>query len=122
MPVKQPDQLLVFGLRNCDSCSKARAWLDEHGVEYEFRDLRSDGLTADRLQRWLSSPLAALLTNRRSTTWRSLSAAEKALSDENPLQLLSQYSTLIKRPVLERHGRILLVGFSVEEFREHLLS
>ncbi len=122
MPVKQPDQLLVFGLRNCDSCSRARAWLDEHGVDYEFRDLRTDGLTEERLKLWLSSPLAPLLINRRSTTWRQLNAAEKALSDEAPLELLSRYTTLIKRPVLERHGRLLLVGFSVEEFREHLLS
>jgi Spx/MgsR family transcriptional regulator len=122
MPVKATDQLLVFGLKNCDSCSKARAWLDEHGIDHEFRDLRTDGLTEERLKRWLSSPLAALLTNRRSTTWRSLSAAEKAQSDEHPLKLLSQYSTLIKRPVLERHGRLLLVGFSAEEFRKHLLS
>ena len=122
MPVKQTDLLLVFGLKNCDSCSKARSWLDEHGIEYEFRDLRVDGLAADRLKRWLSSPFAPLLTNRRSTTWRQLSATEKALSDEDPFGILSQYSTLIKRPVLERHGRVLLVGFSVEEFREHLLS
>ena len=122
MPVKQPDQLLVFGLRKCDSCSRARAWLDEHGVDYEFRDLRTDGLTEERLKRWLSSPLAPLLINRRSTTWRQLNAAEKALSDEAPLELLSRYTTLIKRPVLERHGRLLLVGFSVKEFREHLLS
>ena len=122
MPVKQADLLLVFGLKNCDSCSKARAWLDEHGVNYEFRDLRADGLAPERLQRWLSSPLAALLTNRRSTTWRKLTVGEKALSDDDPFRLLSQYSTLIKRPVLERHGRVLLVGFSVEEFREHLLS
>lgn len=122
MPVKSSDQLLVFGLKNCDTCARALAWLDEHGVDHEFRDLRIDGLAPERLQRWLASPLAALLTNRRSTTWRKLSAAEKARSDEDPFSLLNQYSTLIKRPVLERHGRILLVGFSVEEFREHLLS
>jgi arsenate reductase len=122
MPVKQADQLLVFGLKNCDSSSKARNWLDEHGVDYEFRDLRADGLAAERLQRWLTSPLAALLTNRRSTTWRKLSAVEKAQSDVDSFSLLNRYTTLIKRPVLERHGRILLVGFSEEEFREHLLS
>lgn len=122
MPVKQADQLLVFGLKNCDSCSKARAWLEEHGVNYEFRDLRADGLSRERLQNWLSSPLAALLTNRRSTTWRQLSVAEKVQSDEDPFSVLSRYTTLIKRPVLERHGRVLLVGFAVEEYREHLLS
>ena len=122
MPVKRTDQLLVFGLKNCDSCLKARAWLDEHGVDHEFRDLRADGLTPERLKRWLSSPLAALLINRRSTTWRNLSVAEKALSEDDPFTLLSQYPALIKRPVLERHGRVLLVGFSVQEFREHLLS
>jgi len=122
MPVKQPDLLLVFGLKNCDSCSKALAWLEEHAVVYEFRDIRGEGLDRERLKRWLSSPMAGLLTNRRSTTWRQLSVVEKALSDSDPHSLLSKFPTLIKRPVLERHGNLLLVGFSAGEYREHLLS
>lgn len=122
MPVKHTDMLLVFGLGNCDSCKKARTWLNEHGVEYEFRDVRKDGVEAERLKRWLASSLAALLTNRRSTTWRSLTANEKILSETDPISVLSKHPSLIKRPVLERHGRILVVGFSPDEFRKHLLS
>ena len=122
MPVKRNDMLLVFGLGNCDSCKKAQAWLNEHGVEYEFRDVRKDGVATERLKRWLASPLAALLTNRRSTTWRSLTANEKVLSETDPITILSKHPSLIKRPVLERHGRILAVGFSPDEFRIHLLS
>jgi arsenate reductase len=122
MPVKQPDLLLVFGLKNCDTCGKALAWLEEHAVVYEFRDIRGEGLDRERLKRWLASPLAALLTNRRSTTWRQLTAAEKELSESDPQDLLGKFPTLIKRPVLERHGTVLLVGFSANEYREHLLS
>lgn len=122
MPVKQPDLLLVFGLKSCDSCSKAIAWLEEHAVAYEFRDIRGEAFDRERLKRWLSSPHAALLTNRRSTTWRQLDVSEKALSESDPQSLLSKFPTLIKRPVLERHGNVLLVGFSASEYREHLLS
>ncbi len=122
MPVKQSDLLLVFGLKNCDTCGKAQAWLQEHAVAYEFRDVRTDGVDKERLQRWLSSPLADLLTNRRSTTWRNLSLIEKAQSETDPLKILLQYPILLKRPILERHSRLLLVGFSANEFREHLLS
>jgi Spx/MgsR family transcriptional regulator len=122
MPVKHTDMLLVFGLSNCDSCKKARAWLNEHGVQYEFRDVRKDGIAEERLQNWLASPLAAMLTNRRSTTWRGLTANEKILSETDPRTVLSKHPSLIKRPVLERHGRVLAVGFSPDEYREHLLS
>ncbi len=122
MPVKHSDLLLVFGLKSCDACSEAQAWLQEHAVTYEFRDVRTDGLDPERLSRWLSSPQAVLLINRRSTTWRKLSASEKALSETDPTKILLQYPTLIKRPVLERHGHLLMVGFSAGEFREHLLS
>lgn len=122
MPVKRSDQLLVFGLKNCDSCAMAQAWLKEHVVNYEFRDLRSEGVEKERLERWLASPHAALLINRRSTTWRNLTVAEKAMSDSDSVKILSKHPTLIKRPVLERHGHVLLVGFSADAFREHLLS
>ena len=122
MPVRHSDMLLVFGLKNCDACSEAQAWLQEHAVTYEFRDVRADGLDPERLKSWLSSPQAVLLINRRSTTWRKLSLAEKALSESDPAKILLQYPTLVKRPVLERHGRLLIVGFSANEFREHLLS
>lgn len=122
MPVKHSDMLLVFGLKSCDTCSKAQAWLQEHSVTYEFRDVRVDGVDPERLDRWLSAPLAALLINRRSTTWRKLSLAEKALSESDPVRILQQYPILIKRPVLERHGRLLLVGFSATDFRAQLLS
>jgi arsenate reductase len=122
MLVKQSDQLLVFGLKNCDSCAKALAWLKEHAVDHEFRDIRSEGIEKEQLKCWLASPHATLLINRRSTTWRKLTAAEKELSESDPLKILSKYPTLVKRPVLERHGRLLLVGFSATDFREHLLS
>jgi Spx/MgsR family transcriptional regulator len=122
MPVKQTDLLQVYGLKNCDTCSKAQAWLKEHAVHYRFRDVRSDGLEKSQLKRWLASPLADLLINRRSTTWRSLTPEEKALSESNPSRLLLTHPALMKRPVLERHGKLLMIGFSADEFREHLLS
>ncbi|MDZ4730916.1 MAG: Spx/MgsR family RNA polymerase-binding regulatory protein [Xanthomonadales bacterium] len=122
MPVKHSDLLLVFGLKNCDNCATAQAWLKEHAVGYEFRDIGAEGVDKERLQCWLDSSHAHLLINRRSTTWRTLTPEEKELSESNPLKILGKHSTLIKRPVLERHGHVLLLGFSADEYRKHLLS
>ncbi len=122
MRVKHADLLLVFGLKNCDSCSKAQAWLKEHAIDYEFRDIRTEGVDKEQLKRWMGSPLAVMLINRRSTTWRNLTGAEKELSESNPAEILHKHPTLIKRPVVERGGRLLQVGFSANQFRERLLS
>ncbi len=106
-------ELTVYGIKACDTCRKALKWLDEQEREYQWHDLRADGIEAERLQRWLEEAGTDLLVNRRSTTWRSLSAAERALA-EDPGQapaLLEAHPTLIKRPVFETR-RGVLVGFN----------
>jgi len=109
-----PNMLTVYGIKQCDTCRKALAWLDQQAIEHRFHDLRSDGLPAELLQAWLRSDFADKLVNRRSTTWRQLSESQRQSEGEGLLQLLLQFPTLIKRPVFVT-DQIIAVGFNPKE-------
>jgi len=109
--------LTVYGIKQCDTCRKALAWLNEQDIEHRFHDFRSDGLQAELLRDWLRSDFADKLVNRRSTTWRQLSEAQRQSEGTALLQLLLQFPTLIKRPVFVS-DQIVAVGFNPEELAE----
>ena len=106
----------LYGIKNCDTVKKARRWLEDKGVEFQFHDFRADGLNQDQVQAWLDELGHAVLVNKRSTTWKQLSDAEKdqALGD-NASALLVEHPTLIKRPVLDT-GSQRQVGFSAASY------
>ena len=106
--------LTVYGIKQCDTVRKALKWLDQKGSEYRFHDFRVDGLSAEVLQAWLDSDLSDKLVNRRSTTWRQLSEAQRQSEGGALLNLLLDHPTLIKRPVFVT-DRILAVGFNPKE-------
>ncbi|WP_193367254.1 Spx/MgsR family RNA polymerase-binding regulatory protein [Pelagibius marinus] len=104
--------IVIYGLKNCDSCRKAVKLLQAAGSPHRFHDLRAEGLPADRLAAWLRQLGWEALLNRRSTTWRELPAAEKAdLDAARAADLLTRHPTLIKRPVVEA-GQELIVGLA----------
>ena len=113
--------LTVYGIRQCDTCRKALKWLDNQNIEHHFHDIRADGLSADRLAGWLSSEFAPKLLNRRSTTWRQLTKAERASEGDALQSLLLTYPTLIKRPVFVT-GQVIAVGFRPSELEGLLAS
>ncbi len=104
--------LTVYGIPNCDTVKKARVWLDEAGCEFAFHDFRKQGLSEDMVKGWLKAQPMEKLLNKRGTSWRKLSDAEKANEDEEHLiALMVANPTLIKRPVIEDGSKI-TVGFS----------
>ena len=104
----------MYGIRNCDTIKKARAWLEQHGVEYEFHDYKASGIESARLQRWSSEVGWETLLNRAGTTYRKLPDFQKAdLDEKKALALMAAQPSIIKRPVLELRGR-LVVGFKPE--------
>lgn len=109
------DQVRVYGLKNCDSCKKAMQALGEAGMEPRLIDIRSEADLQSKLPEWIREVDVDSLINRRSTTWRSLADEEKRdpghYEDGNATQLLAQHPTLIKRPVIEYQGRV-LVGWN----------
>ncbi len=106
----------LYGIRNCDTMKKARAWLDAHGVEYDFHDYKVEGIAPAKLREWIGSVGWEVLLNRAGTTFRKLPDAKKKDIDERrAIALMLEQPSMIKRPVLER-GRKLLVGFSPETY------
>lgn len=89
----------VFGLKNCDTCRKARKWLDAKGINHEFVDVREQTPPLATLKKWHAA-LGDVLLNRRGTTWRQLPDAEKAQADGNLPALLHEHPALMKRPVV----------------------
>jgi len=107
--------IVVHGLKNCDTCRKAMKWLSAEDIPHRFHDLRSDGLTADQLQGWIGALGWEALLNRRGTTWRQLPESETADLDEaKSKRLMLAQPALIKRPVFDAGGEILL-GFKTEQ-------
>ena len=108
----------VFGIPNCDTVRKARKFLEQHGVDYDFHDVREQPLSQDTLLRWLSQIPREQLVNKRSTTWRQLTAEQQALRDDaQAIALLQAHPTLMKRPVLQ-HDQQLYVGFNSVQWQQ----
>lgn len=105
-------RMKIYGIKSCDGCRKARRFLDEHGVDYQWHDLREDGIDVAVVQAWLNAVGAETLVNRRSTTWRGLSEVERveAMSAVGAAAFLVEHPTLIKRPVIDS-GSDILIGF-----------
>jgi Spx/MgsR family transcriptional regulator len=104
-------KIAVYGIPNCDTVKKARTWLDERGVGYWFHDYKKEGADPGKLAQWSGHAGWEALLNRRGTTFRALGEADKADLDEaKALRLMAAHPSLIKRPVVEHSGG-LLVGF-----------
>jgi arsenate reductase len=102
----------LYGIRNCDTMKKARAWLDASDVEYVFHDYKSAGIDRKRLELWAGKAGWEALLNRAGTTFRKLPDAQKAgLDERKALALMLEQPSMIKRPVLEKGAKV-LVGFT----------
>ncbi len=111
----------LYGIKNCDTVKKARTWLDQHGISYQFHDLRVDGLTLEQLQNFSARVDWTSLLNRTSTSWRKLSPEQQTdLTEDKAIQLILNTPTLLKRPVLDT-GERLLVGFKEQDYQDKLL-
>jgi arsenate reductase (glutaredoxin) len=103
----------VYGIANCDTVKRARAWLTANGVAHEFHDFKKAGVPADHIDAWLQAAGWERLLNRQGTTWRQLDAAVRAdVTDAASARavMLAQPST-IKRPVVEWPDGRISVGF-----------
>ncbi|WP_421997958.1 ArsC family reductase [Reyranella sp.] len=106
----------IYGIRNCDTMKKARAWLDARGVPYVFHDYKTAGVERAQLEAWSSAVGWEKLLNRAGTTFRKLPDGDKQeLDRDRAIALMAAQPSMIKRPVLETGGR-LLVGFKPEEY------
>jgi arsenate reductase (glutaredoxin) len=106
----------IYGIKNCDTMKKARAWLDAHAVTYQFHDYKSAGITRGALEGWARAVGWETLLNRSGRTFRALPAKDQdGLSEKKALSLMAAQPSMIKRPVLDVDGK-LLVGFKPEQY------
>lgn len=106
----------IHGIKACDTMKKARAWLDAAGVAYVFHDYKTAGIDAANLERWIGQVGWEVLLNRSGTTFRALPEGEKSgLDAAKATRLMLAQPSMIKRPVLDVDGR-LLVGFKPETY------
>jgi len=109
--------MILYGIPNCDTVRKARKYLDDNQISYEFHDFKKQGLTLETIQTWLQTQPIDVLVNKRSTSWKQLTDAQKQnLITGDDLSVLTEMPTLIKRPVLETNST-LLVGFKTNEYQ-----
>ena len=106
----------IYGIKNCDTMKKARAWLEGHGIGYDFHDYRVEGLDRRLLQRWCDELGWEALLNKSSTTFRALPEADRQnLDRDKAIKLMLAEPTMIKRPVLDAGGK-LMAGFKAERY------
>ena len=109
----------LYGIKNCDTMKKARAWLDKHGVAYDFHDYKSRGIDEGRLESWAKKAGWETLLNRAGTTFKKLPDKDKdGITEAKAIKLMLAQPSMIKRPVLELARGKLLVGFKPEAYEE----
>jgi arsenate reductase len=106
----------MYGIKNCDTIKKARKWLEDRGVAYDFHDYKASGIDAARLKKWSDALGWQAVLNRAGTTFRALPDAEKqGLDQDKAIALMIAQPSMIKRPMVE-HGVKLLLGFKPAEY------
>jgi arsenate reductase len=110
--------ITLYGIKNCDTMKKARAWLDEHGVKYAFHDYKLEGIDRVHLEHWCKQVGWEVLLNRAGTTFRNLVDADKTnLNECKAIALMLAQPSMIKRPVLAT-GKSIVVGFKPESYAQ----
>ncbi|MCX3068788.1 ArsC family reductase [Providencia stuartii] len=111
---------IMYGIKNCDTIKKARRYLEDNGINYQFHDYRVEGIDDALLSTFIAQLGWEVLVNKRGTTWRKLSDAEKnaVVDAESAKKVLLTEPAMIKRPILVSADNRYLVGFSADEYQQ----
>lgn len=110
---------ILYGIKNCDTIKKARKWLEQNNINYQFHDYRTDGLSAEKLAEFARVCGWQSLLNTRGTTFRSLADADKAdLTESKALALMLAQPAMIKRPLLYTTAQQYYLGFSEQAYQK----
>src|SRR5690606_33262234 len=112
----------VYGIPNCNTVKKATTWLTQHHLDYEFHNFKKEGVAPEKLNEWCDTFGWENVLNKKGTTWRKLSLPEQeAIVDQaSAVNLLLQHTSAIKRPVVEKNGKAILLGFKEDQYQENL--
>ena len=114
--------MVIYGIANCDTVKRARAWLVAHGVEHRFHDFKKAGVPEARLVEWLAAAGWERLLNRQGTAWRKLDEAERAavVDSASARRVMLAHASTIKRPGAEWDDGSTTVGFQADDWRRRL--
>jgi len=114
--------MIVYGIKNCNTVKSAVEWLRKNKIEFEFHDYKSKGITEDKLKGWSKQVGWENLVNKRGTTWRQLepSVQSKITSEKAAISLMLEKTSVIKRPLVEEGGKVLLLGFEDGAYKKQL--
>lgn len=114
-------QPLLYGIPNCDTVKRSRAWLEDRGIAHAFHDFKKDGVPAERMDRWIERLGWQALLNRQGTTWRKLDDATKAsvVDAASARAAMLSHASLIRRPVVEWPNGDITIGFTHDSFKQH---
>jgi arsenate reductase (glutaredoxin) len=110
--------MTVYGIKNCNTVKSALTWLKNHNVEFDFHDYKSKGITEAKLKGWSKQVGWESLVNKRGITWRQLDEAvqKKVSSEAAAINLMKDKTSVIKRPLIERDGKVIVLGFDDEAY------
>lgn len=110
--------LTVYGIPNCDTVKKTLVWLNANGIAYHFHDYKKEGISAEKLEEWLTQVPWEKLLNKASTTFKELSPEAKSaiVDNQSAMELMLEKNSAIKRPVVE-DGKVLAVGFKPDQYK-----
>ncbi len=122
MPNTPSSPYIMYGIKNCDTIKKARRYLEDNGINYQFHDYRADGLNDELLSTFIAHLGWDILVNKRGTTWRKLSDEQKnsVVDAQSAKKILLAEPAMIKRPVLVSSDNRYLVGFSADEYQNFI--
>lgn len=112
--------LTLYGIPNCNTVKKARTWLQENSVEYSFHNYKKLGIEESKIENWMTQQPWEKLVNRAGMTYRKLSDEEKVAINDNTsaAKLMMEKTSVIKRPIVEKDGNIIALGFKEEEYQK----
>lgn len=110
----------IYGIPNCDTTKLAMKWMERQKIPYTFHDYKKSGISAGKLEGWIAVAGQGAILNRKSTTWRGLDPSEQAAADKTAgaVKLMLEHTSLIKRPVIEKDGKLVTAGFNEASYAE----
>ncbi len=114
----------IYGIPNCDTIKKTLDWFKENNIIYEFHDYKKEGITAAKLKSWFKQVGIDVIINKKSTTWKGLTIEEQlAMAHEKEaIAIILKNESIIKRPVIEHHEKVIMVGFKQTDYDQKLKS
>ena len=112
--------MTLYGIKNCNTVKTSMEWLRRHNLDFEFHDYKVKGITDAKLKDWIRQVGWESLVNKRGTTWRQLDEAiqSSVTNEKSAIALMKEKTSVIKRPLIEEDGKVVVLGFDEEEYRK----